>query len=248
MEGNRSTHRPQAARQVGGAGRWRRYRHGSAPSETARHVQFAALGTRCGPFDPSRGSLDRTGHGELARASLCGRPYRHHAQVARAVRVGDPPHRERSRSDPTLPARSRRRGQPQPRSTASSRPRRATAGRSGSGSARSTGCAAARSSHFGGMTSTPRLERCGSTRASWPRGPAQRGAMPRTSDPPSSISTAKCSLEHPASRSRHLSLTSPSRADPSELGRRSGRDDAGNYRARDMGRYVGDPPARSRCR
>ena len=63
------------------------------------------------------------------------------------------------------------------------------------------GYAAARSSHFGGTTSTPRLERCGSTRASWPHGPAQRGAMPRTSDPAgSSRSTTRRSANSPRRR------------------------------------------------
>ena len=69
MKGNRSTHRSQAARQVGRAGRRHRHGDGSAPSETARHVRFAAFRSCCGPVDPWHPSDPRSTHIRLSNAS-----------------------------------------------------------------------------------------------------------------------------------------------------------------------------------
>ena len=77
---------------------------GQAPSTPARHVRVAARGPGGGSFRAGRPAQHRTRHGQLARAPLRRRSNRHHPEVARELRVGDPAHRGRARRHPACPA------------------------------------------------------------------------------------------------------------------------------------------------
>lgn len=90
---------PQAPRLVGRSDRRDRHRDRSSASSPDRYVHIAAQRHGRRSRVPNERTQHRAWHSELARPPLRRGQVRHHTESRRAVLVGDPAHRERTRRD-----------------------------------------------------------------------------------------------------------------------------------------------------